>query len=418
MKKENIRKLLKLKATYLMTGAAVLSVLATSAIRNCNDIKEGENTSVSISVLDENKETNTITNTPEISIIDNENIEASIVNEDDAIFSIIATGMNVNDFIHYNNRTIGTISIPGTTIHFPIVDSSNDEEWLHTNFSGNESAYGTIFLDFSNNTDFDNKVSTLFGHNMRDYKMFAGLNRYFESNNFYKNCNYAFISTQNFIYVYEFAQASRVPFNDNEIRKGNYKSDNEYKSYIELIESYNKIKNNDIDLNDSESILQLLTCCDNKKLRTAIYFSYMYKIPNVLTMQEETPDSQSLIKEITDNKRNYSALNHNIRSYIIPLKYNYLFIENDKGNKYIWTKTEMSELEKKAFINTYDNDNVENYTFIYGYNFFNLNYSYINISNNGSNVLLICDENTNIYVRNGNIIFNNQELASVNQLKK
>ncbi len=60
MKKENIRKLLKLKATYLMTGAAVLSVLATSAIRNCNDIKEGENTSVSISVLDENKETNKI----------------------------------------------------------------------------------------------------------------------------------------------------------------------------------------------------------------------------------------------------------------------------------------------------------------------------------------------------------------------
>ena len=49
-----------------------------------------------------------------------------------------------------NPDTVGWITIPDTQIDYPIVYSEDNEKYLHEDFYGNESVYGTIYLDSDN----------------------------------------------------------------------------------------------------------------------------------------------------------------------------------------------------------------------------------------------------------------------------
>ena len=46
-----------------------------------------------------------------------------------------------------NPDTIGWIRVPDTKIDYPIVQSPDNQYYLHKDFEGNDSVYGTIYLD-------------------------------------------------------------------------------------------------------------------------------------------------------------------------------------------------------------------------------------------------------------------------------
>lgn len=71
-----------------------------------------------------------------------------------------------------NPDTVGWIRIPGTRIDYPIVQASDNETYLHTGFDGNDSVYGTIYLDFESKADFSGWNNPLYGHHMKDGSMF------------------------------------------------------------------------------------------------------------------------------------------------------------------------------------------------------------------------------------------------------
>ena len=427
MSKDNNKKPIKHKATYLLTGLAVFAIVFSATIAERNDLSEGEKTKVDFSKVEvdttygKTDPNNYATPTPAQEELEL-NMELNF--EQDNTYEIKAQGTNVNEFIKYNPRTVATIGIPGTTLFFPVVDSADDKEWLHKNFDNNDSAYGAIFLDYLDNKEFLDKVSTIFGHNMKDKRMFAGLNRYINDKEYYKSSMYAFISTKDYIHIYRFAFASRVPSDVNEIRKGNYRTGEKYTEFIDFLETYSKVTNEEVDVHDSEKLLQLLTCCGKKELRTAVYFSYVDSIPNILNKQDITEENQELIKNITRRKNNYSDLSQNVLGYTIYKNMDYIYIDNLIGAKYIWTEKELSNEEKEAFLKDYDFANKENYTFMYGYNTFNLNYIYVNISERDNSYLLICKGNieedekgnknviTPIYVRSGKINFSYKEKDS------
>lgn len=101
-----------------------------------------------------------------------------------------------------NPDTVGWIYMPGTSINYPIVQGSDDEEYLKKDFTGDSSGFvhkGAIFLSYINAPDFSDGNNFIYGHNMNDDTMFAHVlqmakqDQFDEARTFYvltPTCNY------------------------------------------------------------------------------------------------------------------------------------------------------------------------------------------------------------------------------------
>lgn len=78
-----------------------------------------------------------------------------------------------------NSDIYGWITIPGTEIDYPIVQNEEDNSfYLNRSAEKTESRSGAIFSENYNSKKFDDYITVLYGHNMRDGSMFAGLHKY------------------------------------------------------------------------------------------------------------------------------------------------------------------------------------------------------------------------------------------------
>lgn len=76
-----------------------------------------------------------------------------------------------------NPDCIGWIKIDGTTVSYPIMQHDGDGEYyLHRDYNGEYSFYGTPFLDIRCSPESDNCI--IYGHNINSHKMFGALHAY------------------------------------------------------------------------------------------------------------------------------------------------------------------------------------------------------------------------------------------------
>lgn len=83
-----------------------------------------------------------------------------------------------------NRDLVGWLSIEGMKIDAPVMQSKDDEYYLHHDFYGKDSKYGSFYVkeqaDIDAGTNF-----IIYGHNMKDGSMFGDLDLY-EKKSFYK----------------------------------------------------------------------------------------------------------------------------------------------------------------------------------------------------------------------------------------
>ncbi len=83
-----------------------------------------------------------------------------------------------------NPDWIGWLKIKDTSISYPVMQRKGDSEYyLHRDFDGNYSFYGTPFLDSRCMIDSDNCI--IYGHNINGGRMFGALHAY-SSESYYK----------------------------------------------------------------------------------------------------------------------------------------------------------------------------------------------------------------------------------------
>jgi sortase B len=73
----------------------------------------------------------------------------------------------------------GWIYIPDTKISYPVMQSADNEDYLHHSYDGTASKAGSIFVD-KLNAGFANRHVVVYGHNMADGSMFHGLKNYLD----------------------------------------------------------------------------------------------------------------------------------------------------------------------------------------------------------------------------------------------
>lgn len=77
-----------------------------------------------------------------------------------------------------NPDVIAWIYIEGTGINYPIVQGEDNEHYLSVLIDGTRNSAGSIFMDYRNEADFSDQNTVIYGHNMRNGSMFAGISNY------------------------------------------------------------------------------------------------------------------------------------------------------------------------------------------------------------------------------------------------
>ena len=148
-----------------------------------------------------------------------------------------------------------------------VVQCDDNEKYLTTNFNGEYSVYGTLFVDYRNSVENLDTNTIIYGHNMRDGQIFGHLN-------YYKDIeNYKDYPTVRFNTIYEdgtwkiFA-AFIINIYDSQdngytfpYRTVNFPSDEKFLDFIEDVKSRSYYTNDSVDIKPGDKILTLSTCC-------------------------------------------------------------------------------------------------------------------------------------------------------------
>lgn len=402
MNKRNRRIVFGLIAIYIAIRLLIRE-METSIL---ND-KSAEETNVKIYAME-------ISNQPEIIIEPQitpepteKDLDAIINYEQEVVGNIIAQGMNYNDFYTLNQATVGFLAVKGTNIYYPVCSSDTDEKWLGTLFNGNSSGYGTIYLDYPANEDLSSKISTLFGHNMRDGRMFSPLNKYINDPNYYKDHDYAFVSTKDYIKVYKFASASRILESEGkEFRTANFSTEEDFLAYLELLSPRIVSKDDSVNMKEADYLLQLATCTGRgHSKRTSVHFVYQYQIPNILNTEQTTEQIQTDINNTVRAKNNFSKMVKNVLSYEISTNANYIVIQGLNDSLYIWTKDSLPENERTAFLEMYGLNVYKNHMFINGHNMFDIDGKKVALEPSNNSTTIYCEEGSLKMIKEGNFSF-------------
>lgn len=168
-----------------------------------------------------------------------------------------------------NKDIKGWISIAGTRVNYPILQSKDNEYYLERSYDRKVIINASIFMDFRNNpSDFDENT-ILYGHNMKDGSMFHDVIN-FKKKDFFNRNKIISIDTPNGSYNWEVfsVYVTDVKF-DYLITQ--FSDKKEYSGFINTISNKSMFKSA-VKVTSSDRILTLSTCSyEFKNARTVVH---------------------------------------------------------------------------------------------------------------------------------------------------
>ena len=157
------------------------------------------------------------------------------------------------ELIRINPDVYGWITLYGTQIDYPLVQAEDNDKYVNTDYEGNFSLSGALFLDCNNTRDMRDTVNIIYGHHMEKDKMFGGLDHY-EKQDYFKEHQYGNLYVDGTNYGLEFFMLIKADAYDSKVYNTNERDINQY---IEYISSYNLQK---LDIPECERLICLSTC--------------------------------------------------------------------------------------------------------------------------------------------------------------
>ncbi len=175
------------------------------------------------------------------------------------------------------------IEIPGTKVNYPIAQRKMDDAYyLDHAIDGSKDKKGTLFTEsLFNSTDFNDPVTVVYGHDMKNGAMFGRLQTYSKSKYFNEHSTIKIYLPEKTLNYKVFAA---VPFSNKHILYSwDFNDENQFKGFIRTIRSTKSLIanfNDDVEVTPSDKIIILSTCLksDNSK---------RYLVMGVLTGEEK-----------------------------------------------------------------------------------------------------------------------------------
>lgn len=165
-----------------------------------------------------------------------------------------------------NGEIVGWITIDGTNIDYPVMQSSEDdpEKYLHTSFDGSYDVNGVPFLDHRCELTPNSQNMIVYGHNMKSKIMFHYLTGY-ETEEFWQEHKYVIFDTIYDEGIYEVAAAYIfAPEGNNEEnfrfhRYADFPTEEDFDEYLAEVED-RKLYDTGVEIEWGDELLTLATC--------------------------------------------------------------------------------------------------------------------------------------------------------------
>ena len=139
-----------------------------------------------------------------------QNIAVSDTLTDDVRQSLIDSAQSLNNAYP---DAIGWLYIPDTAINYPIMQSDDNDYYLSHAYDGSYLKAGSVFLDHRCENRFMNPINIVYGHNMRNGSMFAGVVN-FADPAYLDSHRYGWLSTPETVYRVDFFSCAKADWHD------------------------------------------------------------------------------------------------------------------------------------------------------------------------------------------------------------
>ena len=174
-----------------------------------------------------------------------------------------------------NDEIVGFMTIEGTPIDIPVLQTKDNSKYLDLNFRGEESRAGALFLDWRNHFDHvddqghlieDNSQNlVVYGHNMADESMFGSLKYYQRNADYYDQHPLIHFNSNYEYYTYKIFAFFLVDSEDESETKFDCWNRLDFNDATEFYDFVNEAKRrsirlNDVDVKYGDQLLTLSTC--------------------------------------------------------------------------------------------------------------------------------------------------------------
>ena len=146
-----------------------------------------------------------------------------------------------------------------TVIDYPVVQGPDNDYYLHRLINGDYGWKGTLFIDCRNQAPFQDFVTVIYGHSMRDGTMFKPLFK-FREQEFYDSHHTMYLETPDQKYDVEII-GTVLMLADSDRYKFEFSGDEEREEYIQWIKDNSMIRT-DTKVSADDHILMMSTCAE------------------------------------------------------------------------------------------------------------------------------------------------------------
>lgn len=179
-----------------------------------------------------------------------------------------------------NSDFSGWIDIPGSTISYPMVYYSGDNDfYIRRTFEGQSKTAGSIFLDYRSDPTFEGRNTIIYGHRMNDNTMFASLKGYLKES-YWTEHKEIHIYTEEGIRIYDVFSSYTASIEDECYTFG-FASDDEYVNWLNTVKGKSNYSTG-VSLDKNSKVILLSTCVYNEENnRNVVLAAYRETVPNV-----------------------------------------------------------------------------------------------------------------------------------------
>lgn len=173
-----------------------------------------------------------------------------------------------------NSDYVFSLYIPVLDCAYPVVHSKDNTEYLTTDFSGNKSVDGAIFLDCYTSEDLSDANSFILGHNMRSGSMFGCLRRFYQEEGLCDQDPYFYIYSDGAVRKYRIFGYAQVQDDDLLYDTAtDYESDAGYDAFIDRVRemSIYGVDASGVDFSKRPKLVTLSTCYGNGATRFVVF---------------------------------------------------------------------------------------------------------------------------------------------------
>ena len=172
-----------------------------------------------------------------------------------------------------NPDTVGWIEIPGTTISYPLMQTGDDSYYLNHTFSNKVNSAGSIFVETLNSSDFTDLHTIIYGHNMKNGSMFAGLKNY-ASPSYLVAHPTVYIDLADGTHAYQIFSVYESPSESDSYTIG-FAPDEQYEEFLQTLKGRSAYDTG-VTVTKDDYIITLSTCTKSGEHRYLVHAKKIY----------------------------------------------------------------------------------------------------------------------------------------------